>query len=173
MAVQAHGLDAFPGHEARNAEEHDDESDSHGEVNMGGAFEPLDDLSTAFDASDRAEHHNPAEFHINVAEGAMFARCDDGFADDVSEIGSDDEVHRNADGVECWSGEKAAADAEESTKHADDEADGDQISRGYMGAGDEEVHLSSMRGLIKAKRAVVSISSAMPWQTIKVSAAAA
>src|SRR2546423_10799230 len=117
MAVQAEGLDAFPGHEAGNAEEHDDESDSNSEVNMGGALEPLDHLSTGFDASDRAEHHDSTEFHIDVTEGAMFARCDDGFADNMGQIGSDDKVHRNADGVEGRSGEKAAADAEESAQH--------------------------------------------------------
>src|SRR5437879_8421907 len=101
MAVKTNGLEAFPGHETANAEQNDDESDSDSEVNMSSALEPLDELSARFNASNRAEYHDEAEFQVDVAEGAVFAGSDDGFADDVGEVGADDEVHVNTDGIEC------------------------------------------------------------------------
>src|SRR5882762_4178113 len=116
MAVKTNGFEAFPGHETGNAQQNDDESDSDGEVDMGSAFEPLDELSSHFNSSNRAKYHDKAELQIDVAEGAVFAGSDDGFADNVGEVGANDEVHGNTDGIECRSGQKAAANAEKSAQ---------------------------------------------------------
>ena len=67
MAVESNGFDAFPGREGGNCQQDDDESNSDGEVNVSGAFEPLDDLSASLNSSNRADYHDKAEFQIDVA----------------------------------------------------------------------------------------------------------
>ena len=173
VAMQANGFETLPGHETGNADQDHDKSNSDGEVDMGGALKPLDELSAGFNAGDGAQHHDAPKFHIDVAQGAMLARRDYGFANDVSEIGADDEVHGDADGIKSGSGNKTSANAEEPTQDADDEANTNQIGGSDVSARNEKVHYSSMRGRIRANKAAVSSSRRMPWQTMRASATVA
>ena len=140
-APHLEGLPAFPTHERGDANEDDDEADAHHGINMRGFLELLDDLRAGLDADDGADDHDAAELEVNVAQRAMLAGGDDGLADDVGEIGADDEVHGDAHAKKGRADEKTAAHAEKSSEQSDDKTHGNQINRAEVGAGDEEIHL--------------------------------
>src|SRR5258705_12778279 len=99
VAMQPNRFEAFPGHEAGNRQQDDDESDSDGEIYMSGALKPLDDLSASFNSRDRADYHDEAEFQIDVAKRPMFSSGDNRFSHDMGQVGAYDEIHWNADRV--------------------------------------------------------------------------
>ena len=73
--------------------------------------------------------HDQAETQIDIAQRAMTFRRDDRFADDVRQIGPDDEIPIEPDRAQCRTGDETSAHAKESAEHSDDESECDQINR--------------------------------------------
>jgi hypothetical protein len=59
----------------------------------------------------------------------MFAGGNYRFADNMREVGPDNEIHRNTDRIESWSSEETAANSKKAAEDADDEADRDKVNR--------------------------------------------
>ena len=104
------------------------------------SFQLLDDLRARLDADDGGGCHDQAELDVHVAERAMFLGGDDGFSNDVREVGAHDEIHRHTEREQGRSRQEASPDAKEAATDSDNESDDDQVHGIDVGAGDQEIH---------------------------------
>src|SRR5882724_209339 len=148
VALHLDCLPALPRDESGDGNQHDNEGDAYNLIDVGlsEVLEPLDALGTHLNTCYRSNHHDEAQLQIYVSKRAVLLRGDDGFADNVSQIGADYKVHRNSHGEQRRSCKKASANAEEPSENADDEPDDHEIERTYVRLGNKEIHrYSSVR----------------------------
>ncbi len=100
----------------------------------------LDDHCPGFHTGDRAHNEEPAQAHIDVAQGAVPPGSDDRFAHHVRQVRAHDKIHRHAGPEHHWPRQEAASNAEEASQNADDESDQSQEYRACVDAGDWEFH---------------------------------
>ena len=132
----------FPRHESGDAEQDDNERDSHHDIDMRGFFQFLDELRPHLHAADGADDHDAAEFEIDVAQGAVFAGGHDGFADNVREVRAHHKIHRHAKTEKRRPRQKAASHTKEPAEQTNDEPDANQVQRIDVDAGDREIHFT-------------------------------
>ena len=151
-----------------------DRGDADDEIDVARALEEFDQLRAHLGATDCPEGHDQTEAQIDIAQSTMTFGRDDRFADDVRQVGADDEIPIQSDRAQSRAGDEASADAEEPAEQADEEADKNEIERVDVRAGDREMHRYSERPpcIIRRSR-VVTHSSTTAWTMIRITAAKA
>src|SRR5437867_962183 len=70
-ALPLESFPAFPGHESGDGKQHDDKTNADSEIHIRLSLQILNELRACFDPADGANHHQPAQPEIDIAESAM------------------------------------------------------------------------------------------------------
>ncbi len=129
----------------------------------------LNELGANFRATDRADGHDQAKAQVDIAHRAMTFRGNDGFADDMCEIGADGEIPVQPDSAQGRTSDKTAADPEKPAKYPDQKSNRSEINWADLRVGDRKHHRDHSERPPCSKRinAVVTVSSRMACPIIK------